>query len=219
MTDKRFLVPVLTLLAFGATARAQSQEYCSGTNLACTTYSQTAFNTALSADDPSGLLDFSNSLGVLSGYAYTDNLTDIAFVDYLAGSPGGAFSYAGSGLASPVTLGSYYIQLTIPANYLAVALDINIPRGLCGNYCTEDQTTGFVGFINTGDPSLPWTISVGPAAGGEVTEIVNFEAYGAPAEMSPTPEVGTLLLIGSGLIAMRWIRRARPRFFRTPQPA
>jgi len=223
MTNKRFLVPVLAFVAFGWPAWAQ-QEYCSSTSANCSTNSQTAFNNAVSADDPAGVLGFSNSLGVLSNDTYTDDRTSVVFVDYLGGSPNGAlsYSYSGSALTSPEISGNAYtIQITIPADYLAIALDIDVPRGLCDNYCPEGQTAGFVAFINTGDPSLPWTVNVSPLAGGFMTEIVNFDAYG-PADMSPTPEIGTLLLIGFGLIAMRWMKRARAprrRLLRTLQTA
>jgi hypothetical protein len=40
----------------------------------------------------------------------------------------------------------------------------------------------------------------------------------AGAGQAETPEVGTLLLIGAGLISMRWMKRLpKPRFFRSPQ--
>jgi hypothetical protein len=155
---------------------------------------------------------------VLSGDSYTDNLTEIAFIDYLGGSPNGALAYSGSALTSPSGPGnSYTMQITVPANYVAVSFSIDVPQGLCDNYCAEGQTTGFVGFVNTGDPSAPWVINISPLGAGNVTEIISFDAYSTASQTSDTPEVGTLILIGAGLISMRWMRRAQLHFSGPPQ--
>ena len=223
MINKRFLVPVLAFVACGLPAGASIVEYCSGNNPNCSTNSQAAFNNAVTTDNYTyayaGLQSFSAGNGMLSGDMYTDTLTQIAFVDYAGGSPNGAFSDAGGTLSSP-TSGDYTIQITIPATYLAVAFTINVQPGLCDNYCPELQTSGFVGFINNSPvPDSPWIVNISPLGANGVTQIVNFNAASAQGPVGDTPEVGTLILIGTGLISMRWIKRWPRRVFRIPQTA
>ncbi len=221
---KRILAPVLVFVGFGLTASASIAEYCSGSNPACTAFSQTTFISTVSADNPAGPLGFSDSLGVLSGDSYTDNLTEIAFIDYLGGSPNGVMFAASSAFAiNTLTLvtAANKVQITVPANYVAVSFSIDVPQGLCDNYCAEGHTSSplEVDYLNTGDPSAPWVINISPLGAGNVTEIISFDAYSTASQTSDTPEVGTLILIGAGLISMRWMRRAQLHFSGPPQTA
>jgi hypothetical protein len=221
MISKRFLFPILAIAALALPASASIVEYCSGTNPSCATFSQTAFNSVVTGSDyayASGTpLNF---VGVLSSDTYTDSLTGVSFVDFAGGSPSGTFTDSGGTLSSP--LGDFTIAITIPATYLAIVLNVNVGAGLCGNYCTENQTTGFVAFINNDSPTVPWTINISPAGSAHFTEIVSFDVAGAGTTDTgggETPEVATFILIGAGLISMRWMRRAQRRVFRTWQPA
>jgi hypothetical protein len=113
------------------------------------------------------------------------------------------------------------VLITMPSTVLAIALTVDVAGGLCFDaYCsTPGAYTGFAGSIN---PSGAWSINIGPLAQNNgFTKIDNFNAAMAGTGGSETPEVGTLLLIGSGLIAMRWMRRLprRRRVFQVPQTA
>ena len=215
MMNKRFLIPVLVLVGFGLPAGASIVTYCSGTN--CGSENNSAFTTDLATNDYSlgSTIVFSAGNGTLSGADYTDSATGILFSDFL----GQSLSFSGTALSTPAALsGSNYIQLTIPDTIAAISMSVTAQGGVCLDvYCPSGQTSGFVGFINP-NPSATWNVEIGVVVDGNVLEINNFSA--APAtQASPTPEVATFILIGSGLIAMRWMRRLPRHFFRTPQPA
>jgi hypothetical protein len=221
MISKRFLVPVLALIGLGLPASADVVAYCSGGG--CGGGSLATFNTAVtndgytyaSVDD----ITFGSGPGVLSGNQYTDDLTSVLFqaVHNLT-DPGALDTQSGTGDA---------LTITIPATYTVVLLDLTSLNG-SGGYCIDNacdianlnSTPTTIGYMNSGAVS-PWTIEIS-SLGGSVSVAVNdfnVAGAGAPDNNSPTPEVGTLLLIGSGLIAMRWMRRWPLHFFRTPQIA
>ncbi len=205
MSKKRFLVPVLALAALAMPARASIVEYCSGTNCGATT--QSAFESALTVNGYTydGLETFNNS-GDLSGSVYTDSTTGIIFQDF----QGHALSIAGGILTAP---GGDTIKMTIPNTILAINMTITVGAGLCDNYCAEGETAGFLGFINNDSPTSPWVVSISTLGNQSTVQINNFNA--ATAGSNPeTPEVGTLLLIGAGLISMRLLRHLPRKFFR-----
>jgi hypothetical protein len=208
MSNKRFLVPVLALAAMAVSARASIVEYCSGSSTSCSTNSQTAFNNALTADTFTGVLNFSSSNGTLSGSMYTDTATGIVFEDF----QGNALTYSGGILSTP--FGDDTINIILPSTIVAISLTINVTRGLCDNYCVEGETSGFLGFITDGTGS--WTGYVSPNGSGGYAQINSFSAAttGTTPPPSETPEVGTLLLIGAGLISMRLLRHLPRKLFR-----
>jgi len=212
---KRFLVPVLALAALGLPARASIVEYCSGAG--CGGNIQSAFDNAVTVAGYAyeGLETFNVSAD-LSGSIYTDLTSGIIFTDL----QGNTMTNTGDVLSTPY--GDDSIVITIPATVLAINLAINVTKGLCSNDCVEGEFSGFLGFINTGSPSSPWTVTISPLGNGGYVQISSFNAATAGMSQADTPEVGTLLLIGAGLISMRWMKRlprrlAKPRFFRTPQ--
>jgi len=210
--NKRFLVPVLALAAFGLPARADIVEYCSGAG--CGANVQSAFCNAVTVAGYSyeGLETF-NVNADLSGSLYTDSTSGIIFQDF----QGNSLTNAGGVLSTPY--GDDSIVITIPAAVLAINLTINVTKGLCINFCPEGETSGFLGFINNGSPSSPWQVTISPLGNGGYVEINNFNAATSTGQ-AQAPEVGTLLLIGAGLISMRWMKRLpKPRFFRTQQTA
>jgi len=209
---KRFLVPVLALAAFGVPAGASIVEYCSGTNCGATT--QSAFNNAVAASNYTydGIETF-NSGAELSGSTYTDSTTGIIFEDF----QGHSLSVVGGALIAP---GGDSIKIIIPNTILALSMTITVGAGLCDSYCAEGETAGFLGFIDPNSPTSPWSVSISTLGMQDNVQINSFNAAGAGTSQSQTPEVGTLLLIGAGLISMRWMKRLpKPRFFRTAQPA
>lgn len=208
---KRFLVPVLVLAACGLPAGASIVEYCSGSNCGATT--QSAFNNLVTLDSYTydGLETF-NVSGDLTGSIYTDSTTGIIFQDF----EGHGLTDDGGILTAP---GGDTIEITIPDTILAISMTIYVGAGLCDNYCAEGETSGFLGFINDGSPTSPWIVSISALGNQANLQIDSFNAASAGVG-ADTPEVGTLLLIGTGLISMRWMRRLpKPRFFRSPQTA
>jgi hypothetical protein len=217
MSNKKFLVPILALAAFGLPVRADIVEYCSG--LGCGTNTQSAFNNDVSVGGYTlgALTTFSAATGILSGTDYTDTLTQIMFDSFQAG-PGSPLSDTGGILATAT--GDNSIVITLPASILVLSMTINVGAGLCSNDCEEFETSGFLAIINNGSPTQPWTFTISPLGGLDNVQISGFQAGGLGQEQtSDTPEVGTLILIGAGLISMRWMRRLPAKFFRTPQTA
>jgi len=205
---KRFLVPVLALAACGVPAGASIVEYCSGSNCGATT--QSAFNNVVTLAGYSydGLETF-NVSGDLVGSIYTDSTTGIIFQDF----QGHALTDTGGILTAP---GGDTIEIIIPNTILAISMTITVGAGLCDNYCAEGETAGFLGFINNDSPTSPWIVSISTLGNQSTVQVNNFNAAGG----ADTPEVGTLLLIGAGLISMRWMKRLpKLRFFRAPRTA
>jgi hypothetical protein len=106
------------------------------------------------------------------------------------------------------------ILIALPTNVRAFGVDLNSsgPLGVTVAYSAGGNfshlatlgggASGFFG-VRTDAPISNLIFSTGVISKGSVD---NFE-IGAQAE---TPEVATLLAIGTGLIAMRWMRRRRP---------
>jgi hypothetical protein len=213
---KRFLVPVLALAAFGLPAGATTVAYCDGSG--CGTNIMSVFNSLTAGDtwasaSPITFGDF--PIGVLSGNQYTDDLTSVMFqATHNLSDPGALDTQAGAGDT---------LTITVPATYTVVVLSIfsqNGPWGFCidagCDYANLTSTPLSVGYINDG-LSGPWTIQIKEQSGAYSVGVNSFNAAGSQAD---TPEVGTLLLIGAGLISMRWMKRLpRPRFFHSPQTA
>jgi hypothetical protein len=209
---KRFLVPVLALAALGLPARASIVEYCSGAG--CGGNIQSAFDNAVTVAGYAydGLETFNVSADLAGSY-YTDATSGIIFQDL----QGHALTDTGGVLTAP---GGDTIVITIPNTILAISMTITVGAGLCDNYCSEGETAGFLGFINNDSPTAPWTVSISTLGFQDNVQINDFNAATGGASQADAPEVGTLLLIGAGLISMRWMKRLpKPRFFRSPQTA
>jgi hypothetical protein len=107
------------------------------------------------------------------------------------------------------------ITVTLPTNVRAFGVDLNSagPFGLTVAYNASSPfshlatagsgASGFFG-VRTDAPITSLVFSTGVFTRGSLD---NFEV-GTQAE---TPEVATLLAIGTGLIAMRWMRRRSPK--------
>jgi hypothetical protein len=135
--------------------------------------------------------------------SYSDPATGIVFTDF----QGHNLTVSGGVLSTPIGQTNDFIRITIPATYLAIEFDVTAPSGLCLDaYCPANQTSGFVGFINAG-ASSSWFVDIGPLSAANYTAINNFNAAISNAGGSGVPEVSSTLLIGGGLISMRWMRR------------
>ena len=211
---KRFLVPVLALAAFGVPAGASIVTYCDS---GCGANTMSVFNSLTSGDTfASGSpITFGPALGVLSGGNYTDDLTSVLFqATHNLTDPGALDTQNGAGDA---------LSITVQSNFSALLVALTSQSGIAGFYLDSSQnnitnlgsTPTTVGYINS-NPTGPWTITISKLGGANSVAVNNFNAAGG----AQTPEVGTLLLIGAGLISMRWMKRLpKPRFFRTPQTA
>jgi hypothetical protein len=211
---KRFLVPVLALAAFGLPAGATTVAYCDG--VGCGSNVMSVFNSLTAGDiwESASPITFGLTLGTLTGNDYTDTLTSIDFqAAHNLTDPGDLDTQNGTG---------DMLTITVPSTITVVVLSIfsqNGDHGFCIDAdCDNAQLSSTpisVGYINT-SPTGPWTIQIYPIGGtSNSVGVSNFNAVGSQAD---TPEVGTLLLIGAGLISMRWMKRLpRPRFFRAPQ--
>jgi hypothetical protein len=191
-------------------------EYCSGSG--CGGNIQAAFDNAVVVDGYTyeGLETFNVSAD-LSGSYYSDATSGLVFESFFQGASGN-LTDTGGVLSTPN--GDDSIVITLPATVLAINLAINVTTGLCANDCVEGETSGFLGFINTGSPTSSWQVTISPLGSNGYVEISSFNAATAGASTASTPELGTLLLIGAGLIGMRWMKRLpRHRFFRSPQTA
>jgi hypothetical protein len=149
----------------------------------------------------------------LAGAVYTDPTTGITFTDV----QGHNLSVSGGVLSTPN--GDDTIKITIPITVVALQLFVNVTEGLCLDAdCPAYQTSGFVGFINS-SPTGSWIEDISPLQNGGYTQIQSFDAgiisSGGDAD---APEVGTLLMIGAGLISMRWIKRIPRRWLHSHTP-
>jgi hypothetical protein len=221
MMSKRFLVPVLALAAFGLPGKANPvvDVYCdNGCSNSTSAFDSLIFTTpytyAYGVDQT-----FTGTL--VSSTEYLDS-SGVEFMDTRATN---TFSITGSdGLATSSTNG--IILITVPAAYAAIQLSLSAAAGMSNFTCidlacdgTQLSTTPiFVDYINT-TPGTSWTIQISTSTPESIiVDGFNPASLGS-SQPASTPEVGTLLLIGSGLIAMRWLKRVPRRFFRTPQTA
>jgi hypothetical protein len=214
MISKRFLAPVLALVALGLPASASVVAYCDIGN--CGLNSTAAFNTLVTADMLvyASAMDLTFTPGSLNAGSYDDGMTGVLF------AASGAFSVSGATLQE--TTGNT-ITITVPAIYSVMRLSISqVSGGSDTTFLDAGENTQVVltsaptqvDFVNTA-PGSVWTITIIPSFSGEHIAIGSFN----PADANATPELGTLLLIGFGLMAMRWMRRVPRRLFQTPLPA
>ena len=215
---KRFLLPVLALAALGLPARADTVAYCDGGG--CGSNVLSVFNSLTASDswDSASPITFGPAFGTLAGNEYTDTLTTMTFqAAHTLTDPGDLDTQNGTGDT---------LTITIPATITVVVLSIFSQNGAHGfcidaacDYAQLGSSSISVGYINS-SPTGPWTIQISTMNGAYSVGVSGFNAAGSEAQ-AETPEVGTLLLIGAGLISMRWMKRlprrpAKPRFFRTP---
>jgi len=220
---KRFLVPVLALAAFGLPAMADVVTYCNGSCLGNTTAD---FDSLVTLD---GLTYASATdltfTGSLTGTTqYTDGLTNLVFADSDGFNITGSLGLQAKGNSDTITITvpSQFsvVQLSMVASgsgFFFTCLDVN-----CNTSTNLTATPQFIDYVNTA-PGSSWTITFSSDASNKMI-VAAFDPAGVASQGgggggSSTPEIGTLLLIGAGLIAMRWMKRVPRRPFRTPLPA
>jgi hypothetical protein len=171
---------------------------------------------------PDPLTSFTAS-GLMPGnLEYADQNTATDFFGFQSnGTTPDTLSVNGTKLQTVIGTGDV-IGIVMPANTYAFAANISVLSG-AAVYCIEPESTfnhstncdatvglstspAFIGVYSNTTPLT--TIWIGPFSSSTTLQIDNFEIG------EGTPEVATLLMIGSGLIFFRFLRR-----FRTPQEA
>jgi hypothetical protein len=215
---KRILAPVLVLAAIGLPAGAAVATYCNGGG--CSTNTTAAFDSMVTVEG----LTYANPTdltftGSLTGTTqYTDGLTNVVFSDSDAFGITGSSGLQEQGATDIVTI-------TVPSQYSVIQLSLVasssgffftcLDAG-CNTTTNLTATPQFVDYVNT-TPGSSWTVTMSSDSADKLI-ISAFNPAGLQNN-ADTPEVGTILLIGAGLIAMRWMRRPRQRWFRSPQTA
>jgi hypothetical protein len=230
MTTRDILISIVTLAGLAAPAHAtitysSCNSGCSNSNTGVTF---TTFGTTASGfgDTMSSPITFVS--GGLSGtpaiYVDAGTLTEF---DGFNGTTQNGLTVTGTALAQTASGSLTSIQVKLPANTYAFAAFISAVAGNGGPYAelvnsasafnsnnayyqlfTSSGTGTFLGIVSDTPIS---NIFIGNlySSDGKV-EIQSFET-GGPAAPASTPEVSTFLLIGSGLVLMRFLRRRQQR--------
>ncbi len=225
MTFHRFLTSVLALAAAVVPVSA-STVYCAS---ACGVNDPTAFINATSAlFFPNAAITFAPS-GItnpsVDDSTYFDSASGVTFLSY--NSSGTALDISSLSVVG-TTLKAYnagnLIDIILPAGVLAFSAHITQPSG-SSSFCMESQVSAFT--PNTCDNLLPVpatgsefiavvssipisNIWIGPNTGSPALQFNDFE-IGQAGAISDTPEIATFLMIGIGLISLRFLpRKLRP---------
>jgi len=231
MFTRDVLISIMALAGLAAPARA-TIVYCNDTSH-CTSNTGVTFSTFGAA--AGGLGDTMSSpitfvSGGLSSGVYTDAGTGSVFNGFNGTTPE-ALILSGTSLAQTGTSGNggnttngRSIQIVLPANTYAFAMLVSSVSG------TADPFVELVSSPSNFNTSGNYTLSISSSSDSEFFGIISNTAIssifvgdlffsqspitiqsfevGGPA---PTPEVSTFLLIGTGLVLMRFLRRRRQR--------
>jgi hypothetical protein len=198
---------------------------CSSSNTGVTFSS---FGTAASGlgDTMSSAITFVS--GGLSGSPaiYGDAGTGTTFAGYSNATTQNSLQILGTSLAQTINGANSGIQVTLPANTYAFAMfvstvssfgspfvelgDRNVSNSNYSLVIANSSTSVFFGIIS--DTPLS-SLFIGNLGNDGAVKINSFET-GGPADTA-TPEVSTFLLIGSGLVLMRFLRRRQQRHRQT----
>jgi hypothetical protein len=211
MITKKFLAPILVLAAVGLPIGASTVTYC---DIGGCPNSNTAFAVA------TGSLSFANG-GVFLAFpgssttaVYTDSLTGAGFDDL---STPDLFTISGGSLATSVNSRDT-VHIVVPNGYTALELFVVLSAAATltldsQNYFVNPGANNSTLIEFTNVSTTGWTVDLGLFSNSGIT-VTGFDVAG-PVVVADTPEVGTLLLIGFGLIAMRWMPRVPRTIFRT----
>jgi len=224
MTFHRLLTSVLALAAAVVPVSA-STVYCVS---ACGTNDPTAFTNATTGLlFPNAPISFAFGGLVLPDQTdYIDSSSTVNFFDYKNGTT----LDSSVGFSVPATAlkasGGDLIQVALPAGVLAFGFDFSQSNSNA-SFCVEAQSnfdpnacapssffpgtgTQFIGLVSSTPISTIW---IGPITGTGTTQLNDFE-IGEQGQVLPpadTPEIATFLMIGIGLISLRFLpRKLRP---------
>jgi len=210
MITRLILVSALALTSAGTALASEIQLYNNRTTW-------NADRTGANADLTFTNLTFETFSGPYNSAAgLLDAITNVRFVGFQSDNVSYDLTVSGFGFSGSNVLtqsqSNGYINVVLPSNIRAFGVDLNSAGSLgatvaynaAGGFSHLAAAAGATGFfgVRTDAPITNLIFST-----GVFTKISadNFE-IGAQAE---TPEVATLLAIGTGLIAMRWMRRRR----------
>jgi hypothetical protein len=227
MVIRRFAIFMLGLGAVAGSARATTTWYCNEPT-SCGANTSAAFTTATSSLFPVGGLAGFIAGGLQSGsLEYIDSTTGVEFFGFAdnGGSSGGANALAVSGTTLQASPGGL-IELVLPANILAVEMNISSSTAGGTSYCVDPAATfgrndcnsvvvvtspSDVEFVGLAGATYT-TVWVGSQTLNTQTPVIaSFEIF---TSQSPTPEGPTMLLIGTGLIVLHLFHRRRTRVAR-----
>ena len=230
MTTRDVLMSIAALAGFAIPAHATiAFVYCNDTSH-CTSNSGMTFSTFGTAAGGLGYAMSSPITFVSAGLSgtpaiYVDAGTFTSFAGYSNATTQNSLQILGTTLAQTINGANSGIQVTLPANTYAFAMFVSVFSGF-GNPLVElgdrnvslsnyglaipnSSTSVFFGIVSSTPLSSLFIGNFGNNDGA--VEIQSFE-IGGPA---PTPEVSTFLLIGSGLVLMRFLRRRQQRHRQT----
>jgi hypothetical protein len=221
-TFPKLQILILTLAALAAPASASiSYTSCSS---GCSSNSGTY--TIWQTSPGSAGLTFSMSpatfaAGSLASGVYTD-ASGMVFTGYNGASIDTLMSVSGSSLLQGVNGTNTGIEIQLPANTYAFAMQITTPANsgfttamvelgdhnvTNSNYSINIASAGSVQFFGIISSTPLPTLFVGPLGNGSRLQINDFEI----GQVAPVPEVSTIVLIGSGLVLLGLVRRNRLR--------
>jgi hypothetical protein len=224
MTTRDVLMSIVALagLAIPAQATITYSSCNSGCSNINTGVTFTTFGTTATGlgDTMSSAITFVS--GGLSGTPaiYVDAGTGTTFAGYSNATTQNSLQILGTSLAQTINGANSGIQVTLPANTYAFAVFVSTVSSFGSpfvelgdrivsnsNYSLvipNNSTSVFFGIISDTPIS---NLFIGNLGNDGAVKIQSFE-IGGPA---PTPEVSTFLLIGTGLVLMRFLRRRQQR--------
>ena len=235
MTTRDVLMSIVALAGFAIPARATiTYTYCTSScsdNTGTKTYTDWRL-----APGATGLA-FSNpitfiSSGLSGSGIYTDALTGTVFTGYSGSNVDGQVAIlSGSVLAQGNNGVNTGFEIKLPPNTYAFAAII----GSCGGGICTNTSFGLYAVGQGDHTSYATSYGITVPGGGPaqffgivsdtplsylfISSANNYPKIGINSfevgEASPTPEVSTFLLIGSGLVVMRFLRRRQQRRRRT----
>jgi hypothetical protein len=222
MTTRDVLISIMALAGLAAPARA-TISYCnSGCSNSNSGVTFASFGTAASGlgNTMSSPITFVSSGLSGSPATYLDAGTGTTFAGYNNGVQD-SLQIIGTSLAQLVNGTNTGIQVVLPANTYAFAMMISTVSGF-GSPWVEigdlvlNNSNYSIAVPGDGTPQLFGIISDTPLTNLFLGNLGNFDGkveiqsfeVGGP---TPTPEVSTFLLIGSGLVFMRFVRRRQQR--------
>jgi hypothetical protein len=223
MTFQKLSISVLVLAAACVPVSASAVIYCSTSD--CGSDNQTAFNNATtSLFFPNAPILFATAGLSADTTTYTDSVSGTEFID----DNSAGTSISSEGFNSPIGAGlkiftpGETIEVTLPANVYAFSTSIqdSSTGGICvetgssfsRSSCSTDvflptaNTAGFIGVVSASPITTVW---LGAPSGGQI-QLNNFQiGEQGPSDPPDTPEIATMIMIGTGLISLGVMRRRR----------
>ncbi len=154
----------------------------------------------------------------LSGAAYTDPTTGIVITAWNGlNNPGSASVNASNALVNTNSGANTGFEITLPANVFAFSFNYSSVSSLNGALAVNSTNLsasnfsvfGYSGYVSIISDTALTSLFFGANSGGPIT-LNNFQpGTGGGGGGGATPEPSTILLLGSGLIGMLWVRRRR----------